>query len=127
MTARQAATVHPSHNETPLRGLPGRGWRSAFSGWLLRCAVVDSGFHCVKGDAGLEPNGNLSIGLGGECVPAFGFAAGLAVLLRETVVGMNLDTEFFSRKDDFNKKRRAGAGGVGAKECVRVLVEEGAK
>jgi hypothetical protein len=44
-----------------------------------------------EGDPRLQANGNFSAGLGGERIPTFCFAAGLTVLLRHFVVGMDLD------------------------------------
>ena len=58
---------------------------------------------------GLSPAATSRAGLGGKRIPALGFAARLAIFLRQRVVGMDLDAEFFAGKDDLDQKRRAAS------------------
>src|ERR1700688_1365908 len=63
--------------------------------------VMNSGLDLFHRYAGLEAGRNPSARFGGDGVPAFRFAAWLTVLLRHPVIGMDLDAEFFARKDHF--------------------------
>lgn len=94
---------------------------------LLEGAVGDFGADLVEGGAGDQAAGNLRAGVGGEGIPALGFATGLAVLLRELVVGMDLDAELLLGKEDLDEKRGVRGVVIWAEEEGGELAKERGK
>jgi len=77
-----------------------------------------------KRASGLEADGYLSAGLGGERIPTFCFAAGLAVFLRHFVVGVDLDAELVVGEQNLDKDGRLGHRSLRAQERGRKLGKE---
>ena len=70
---------------------------------------------------GLSPAATCRARLGSQRIPALGFAARLAILLRHRIVGMHLHAQLFSRKDHLDQQRRVCRRRAGAEQRLMLL------
>ena len=82
---------------------------------------VDSGANLFGRDAGLDAERDARPGVGMERVPAFGFAARLAVFPRHGVVGMHLHGELVFGEKQLDEQRKLAVSKMACQKLMAML------
>jgi len=83
--------------------------------------------YLFQSHARLETGGDLRSLVGRQHVPALGFAARIAVLLRHLVVRMHLDAQLFLGENHLDQQRRCAVGRVVAQHDQGMLGKHAAQ